>query len=102
MISEDLRTTISQAASGALLRIGNAYHEQGLLHQALSPYLKILAYYPDSDEARAAAENLIAIASAFEEAQQHYMAVSIYDRIERAVRVRRWDGHRISPEGDII
>jgi tetratricopeptide (TPR) repeat protein len=101
MISEDLKTTISQAASSALLRIGNTYHEQGLLHQALSPYLKILAYYPDSDEARAAVEGLLAIARVFEETQQHHMAISVYDRIERAVRFRRWDGHQVTQSGDI-
>lgn len=102
MISEDLKTTISQAASAALLRIGNAYHERGALHQALSPYLKILAYYPDSDEAHAAVEGLLAIARVFEETQQQRLAISVYDRIERAARLRRWDGHQVTTAGDII
>jgi tetratricopeptide (TPR) repeat protein len=102
MISEELKATISQAASAALLRIGKAYHEQGLLHQALSPYLKILAYYPESDEARAAVEGLLAIAQVFEESQQQRMAISVYQRMERAARFRRWNGHQVTPEGDII
>jgi tetratricopeptide (TPR) repeat protein len=102
MISKDLRATISQAASAALLRIGESYRQQGLLHQALSPFLKILAYYPDCPEACAAVEGLVAIAQVFEETQQHRMAVSVYERMERAARFRRWDGHQISPEGEII
>lgn len=102
MISEDLKATISQAASASLLRIGNTYCEQGRLHQAISPYLKILAYYPDSDEAHAAVKGLLAIAQVFEEKQLHRTAISVYERMERAARSRRWDGHQITPTGDII
>jgi len=89
MISEDLKASISQAASAALLRTGKTYHERRLLHQALSPYLKILAYYPESNEAPAAVDGLLAIAQVFEEAQQHRMAISVHERMERAVRFRR-------------
>jgi hypothetical protein len=43
MISEKLSAAISQAASATLLRIGRIYEEQGWLHHALTPYLKIVA-----------------------------------------------------------
>jgi hypothetical protein len=102
MISEELTAVISREASAALLRIGKTYREQGLLHHALTPYLKIVAYYPESEEAAAAVEGVVAIAQAFEEAQQRRMAMSVYDRLERAARFQRWNGHRVTPEGDIL
>lgn len=102
MVSEELAATISRAASAALLRIGKAYQEQGLFHQALSPYLKIVAYYPESEAAPAAVEGVVAIATVFEEAQQRRMAVSVYNRLERAARFRRWNGYHVTPEGDIL
>ena len=102
MISEDLAATISQTASAALLRIGKIYEEQGWLHHALSPYLKIVAYYPASEEAEAAVDRLVAIAGIFEEKRQFHMAMSVYDRLERASRFQRWDGHEVTPEGDIL
>jgi hypothetical protein len=102
VISQELAATISRAASAALLRIGKAYQEQGWLHHALTPYLKIVAYYPESEESPTAVEGVVTIAEAFEEAQQRRMAVSVYDRLERAARFQRWDGHQATPEGDIL
>jgi hypothetical protein len=102
MISEELAAAISQAASAALLRIGSFYEEEGWLHHALSPYLKIVAYYPESEEAPTAVDRLVAIAGLFEEKRQFHMALSVYDRMERAARFQRWDGHQVTPEGDIL
>jgi len=102
MISEELSTKIAQAASAALLRIARSYHEQGLLHQAASPYLKIVAYYPQSEAVPSAVDGLITIAKTMEDQHQLRMAMSVYDRLERAARLQRWDGHAISPEGDIV
>ncbi len=102
MISEELAATISQAASAALLRIGKVYEEQGWLHHALTPYLKIVAYYPESEEAPAAVDRLVVIGRIFEEKRQFHMALSVYDRLERAARFQRWDGHQVTPEGDIL
>jgi len=102
MINEELAAAISQAASASLLRIGNIYEEEGWLHHALSPYLKIVAYYPGSEEAPAAVDRLVAIAGVFEENRQFHMTMSVYDRLERAARFQRWDGHRVTPEGDIL
>jgi len=102
MINEELATKVAQAASAALLRIAKYYHEQGMFHQAVSPYLKIIAYYPDSEATPAAVDGLVTIAGVFEGKQQLRMAMSVYDRLERAARFRRWDGHAVSPEGDIV
>jgi hypothetical protein len=102
MISEKLSAAISQAASATLLRIGGIYEEQGWLHHALSPYLKIVAYYPGSEETKASVDRLMAIAGIFEEKRQFHMAMSVYDRIERAARFQRWNGHQATPEGDIL
>jgi len=102
MISEKLSAAISQAASATLLRIGRIYEEQGWLHHALTPYLKIVAYYPASEEAEAAVDRLVVIAGGFEEKRQFHMAMSVYDRMERASRFQRWDGHQATPEGDIL
>jgi len=102
MISEELAAAISQAASAALLRIGETYQGQGWLHHALSPYLKIVAYYPESEESPTAVDRLIGIASTFEEKRQFHMAISVYDRMERAARLQRWNGHQATPEGDIL
>ncbi len=102
MINEELAAAISGAASAALLRIGKFYEEEGWLHHALTPYLKIVAYYPKSEEAPAAVDKLGAIAGIFEEKRQFHMALSVYDRLERAARFQRWDGHQVTPEGDIL
>jgi hypothetical protein len=102
MISEELAAAISRAASAALLRIGKIYEEQGWLHHALTPYLKIVAYYPESEGAPTAVDRLVAIAGIFEEKRQFHMTMSVYDRMERAARFQRWDGHQASPEGDIL
>ncbi len=92
-MSQQLRQTISTAASAALLRIGGYFQEAGQLHQSITPYLKLLAYYPDSDEATLAVERLVTIAEIFEERGQLRMAMSVYDRMEQAIRFRRWNGH---------
>jgi len=102
MISEELAAAISQAASAALLRIGEIYEEQGWFHHALTPYLKIVACYPESEEAPAAVDRLVTIAGVFEGKRRFHMAMSVYDRLERAARLRRWDGHQVTPEGDIL
>jgi tetratricopeptide (TPR) repeat protein len=101
-IEEELAAVISREASAALLRIGKTYQEQGLLHHALSPYLKIVAYYPRSEETKASVDRLMAIAGIFEEKRQFHMALSVYDRMERAARFQCWDGHQATPEGNIL
>jgi hypothetical protein len=101
-LSEELSAKISQAASTTLLRIARSYYEQGLFHQATSPYLKIVSYYPQSEVAPAAVEGLITIATTMEKQHHRRMAMAVYERLERAARFQRWDGHAISLEGDIV
>jgi len=98
MASQELAATISKAAITALSRVGKTYQEQGLLHQALSPYLKVVAYYPESKEAAAAVEGVAAIAKTFEEQEQRRVAESVFDRLEYAARFRCWNGHQVTAE----
>ncbi len=102
MTIEELAAIIARAASAALLRIGRIYQEQGLFHHALTPYLKIVACYPESQEAPVAVDGLMAIAGAFEEKRHFHTAMSVYDRMERAARFQRWNGHQLTPEGGIL
>jgi hypothetical protein len=67
-----------------------------------APYLKIMAHYPQSEEIRASVDRLMTIAGIFEEKRQFHIAMSVYDRIERASRFQRWNGHQVTPEGDIL
>jgi TolA-binding protein len=102
MIDEKISAVIARAASAALLRIGKTYQEQGLLHQAVSPYLKVVAYYPESEAAPGAVDDLLTIARFFEEHEQRRVAMAVYDRLERAARFRRWDGHAVTADEDIL
>jgi hypothetical protein len=61
-----------------------------------------VAYYPEGEEAEAAVDRLVAIAGIFEEKRQFHTTLSVYDRLERAARFQRWDGHQVTPEGDIL
>lgn len=92
MLSDALSQTIDNEASAALARIGRAYYDKGLLHLATSPYLKIIAVFPDSPEAEMAVKQVISIAKAFEARGQLRMAEAIYDRLEEAAHFSRWDG----------
>lgn len=100
-MNEELHSIIAQVASAALLRIGQHYQERGLLHHALTPYLKLVACYPDSEEAPVAVDRLVAIAELFEGNGQYRMAMSVYDRMERAVHFRQWNGHEATDESYI-
>jgi len=72
------------AASAGLLRIGMNYEEQGNINSAVRTYLKIVASYPDSEEAKVAAERVVAIADALENKGHFNWAMSLYDRLEEA------------------
>jgi hypothetical protein len=99
---EELSATIAKKASSALLRIGEAYREQGLLHHALTPYLKIVACYPESESAEEAVDSVVTIAESFEENGHPHMAMSVYARLERAAQFQSWNGHRLTLEGRIL
>jgi len=72
------------AASAGLLRIGMTYEEQGNINSAIRTYLKIVASYPDSEEAKIAVEKVTLIADDLENKGYFNWAMSLYDRLEEA------------------
>ena len=76
--------SVPEAISASLLRIGTALDEQGMVHQALTPYLKLIKHYPNSQEALVATERVLAIAEGLRERGQHQMAMTVLDRLEAA------------------
>jgi TolA-binding protein len=76
--------SVPQAISASLLRMGTALDEQGMVHQALTPYLKLIGRYPNSQEASVATERVLAIAEDMRKKGQHHMAMAVFDRLEAA------------------
>ena len=63
----DTDIDINSTTRGFLLRMGNAWIEQGELRQAIDVYLKITEQYPNSDESKAAKAALLTIAQRYEQ-----------------------------------
>ena len=78
------KSSVPEAISASLLVMAESLEEQGQVHQCLDPYLKLVAYYPDSQEAPVAAQKLLAIAEDFRQAGQYHMAMTVLDRLEAA------------------
>ncbi len=76
--------SVPEAVSASLLRMGTALDEQGMVHQALTPYLKLIERYPNSQEASVATEKVLAIAEDMRKMGQHHLAMSVLDRLEAA------------------
>lgn len=76
--------SVPEAISASLLRIGTALDEQGMAHQALTPYLKLIERYPNSQEASVATERVLAIAEDMRKGGQHHLALTVLDRLEAA------------------
>jgi TolA-binding protein len=81
--------SLPEAISASLLRMGTALDEQGMIHQALTPYLKLIERYPDSQEAPVATERVLAIAEDMRKKGQHHMAMAVFDRLEAASQTLR-------------
>jgi len=81
--------SVPEAISASLLRIGTALDEQGMVHQALTPYLKLIARYPDSQEALVATEKVLAIAERLRKMGQPHLAMMVFDRLEAASQTLR-------------
>jgi TolA-binding protein len=77
-------TTVHEAISASLLTLAMTLEEQGKVHQALSPYLKIIERYPDTPEVPAAVEKVLAIAEGMRKKGQFHVAMRVYDRLEAA------------------
>lgn len=69
---------------GFLLRMGNAWFEQGELRQAVDGYLKIIEQYPDSDESNAAQVALLTIAQRYEQDGLLRLSLDVLERLEQA------------------
>jgi tetratricopeptide (TPR) repeat protein len=102
MLNEALSQTIDQETSAALLRMGVWYYERGLLLEATSPYLKLIACYPDSAEATEAIHRVILIAKTYEQRGQVRMAEAIYDRLQEVDHFNRWDGNIAEESRDAV
>jgi len=63
----------------------------GKVHQALSPYLKIIEQYSDTAEVPMAIEKVLAIADGMRQRGQFHVAMRVYDRLEAANQVEHED-----------
>jgi tetratricopeptide (TPR) repeat protein len=77
-------STIHESVSSSLFTLAMTLERLGKVHQALTPYLKIIEKYPDTAEAPAAIENVLAIADGMRQKGQFHVAMRIYDRLEEA------------------
>jgi len=83
-MAKQKQESVPEAISASLLRVASALDEQGKVHQALTPYLKLIEHYPNSQEASVANERLLAIAEDMRKRGQHHMAMTVLDRLETA------------------
>ncbi len=65
----------------ALLRRAELWQQEGKIHQARDIYFRLVENFPDTDEAKKAAEKLLGLAGELEEKGQVYMAMGIRDRL---------------------
>jgi hypothetical protein len=79
--------TIHESVSASLLTLAMTLEKLGKVHQALSPYLKIIEKYPDTPEVPAAIEKVLAIAEGMRQKGQFHVAMRVYDRLEAASQV---------------
>jgi len=75
------------SVSSSLLTLAMTLEKLGKVHQALSPYLKIIEEYSDTDEVPAAIEKVLAIAEGMRQRGQFHVAMRVYDRLEAASQV---------------
>jgi len=66
---------------GLLLRRGRSWQEAGKIHQAIATYFKLVEYFPETNEAHSAQEELLGLAQRFEAEGKEYMATHIYNRL---------------------
>ena len=72
-----------ETARASLLRIAEAWHLTGQINQAIDAYAQLLARYPGSPEAVAAAEHTLALARGYERHGQYRLALGLYEKMER-------------------
>ncbi len=80
--------SVHEAISASLLRLGRDLDARGMVHQALTPYLKLIERYPNSQEALVATERVLAIAEDMRKSGQHHVAMMVFDRLGAAQQGR--------------
>jgi tetratricopeptide (TPR) repeat protein len=76
---------IDAATRGFLLRMGDAWFEQGELRQAVDAYLKINEEYPDSEESETAQSRLMIISRGYEQEGLLRLALAVLERLEQTI-----------------
>ena len=79
--------TVHESVSSSLFTLAMTLEKLGKVHQALSPYLKIIEEYPDTAEATTAIDKVLAIADGMRLRGQFHVALRVYDRLEVASQV---------------
>ena len=77
-------SSIHESISSSLLTLAMTLEKLGKVHQALSPYLKIIEKYPDTPEVPVAIEKILVIAEGMRQKGQYHVAMRVYDRLELA------------------
>jgi hypothetical protein len=70
--------------SATMYRSAKSLDDQGMVQQALVPYLKLIERFPDSQEAQAATERVIAIANGLSAVRRQRMAITILEKLDAA------------------
>jgi len=74
-------TTQEATALALLLRRAQSWQEAQKMHQAIATYFKLVEYFPETDEAHSAQQQLLGLAQRFEAEGKVYMATHIYNRL---------------------
>jgi len=86
-MSKPKTSSIHESVSTSLLSLAMTLEKLGKVHQALTPYLKIIEKYPDTLEVTAAVQKVLAIAEGMRQRGQFHVAMRVYDRLEAASQV---------------
>ncbi len=73
--------TQEATALALLLKRAQSWQEAEKTHQAVATYFKLVEYFPETDEAHKAHEQLLGLAQRFEAEGKVYMATHIYNRL---------------------
>lgn len=68
-------------ARAAMLRMAQSAQAKGLVYHAIHAYNHLMENYPQTQESRRAAEEMIALAQFLEERGMYHTALSLYERV---------------------
>jgi TolA-binding protein len=83
---------VPDAIRASLLNVGVALDKQGMVHQALTSYLKLIKQYPNTEEASVAAEKMLAIAEGMRTRGQPHIAMTVIDQLDTAIKAGGTEG----------